>query len=107
MDNEFKVVHIKTDSVKFPMPPKKLLSLLPSMVNVMVMTFEHETTYDKFCLVNDAVYIAPARCRFTWTAVGSQFQHPYIFKSLFSGEELTFDDFCESKNVIQGNNVFR
>ena len=56
--------------------------------------------YDKFCLVNDAVYIA---CKDdTWTAVGSQFQHPYIFKTLFSGEELTFDDYCESKNVIQG-----
>jgi hypothetical protein len=34
--------------------------------------------------------------------VGSQFQHPFIFKSLFSGEKLTFDDFCESKNVMQG-----
>ena len=62
--------------------------------------FEHEITYDKLCLVNEAVYIA--RKGETWTAVGSQFQHPYIFKTLFSGEELTFDDFCESKNVIQG-----
>jgi hypothetical protein len=34
--------------------------------------------------------------------VGSQFQHPYVFKTLFSGEELVFDDFCESKNVMQG-----
>jgi hypothetical protein len=50
--------------------------------------------------VNDAVYIA--RKGDTWTAVGSQFQHPYVFKTLFSGEELGFDDFCESKNVIQG-----
>jgi hypothetical protein len=50
--------------------------------------------------VNDAVYVA--RKDGKWTAVGSQFQHPYVFKTLFSGEELTFDDFCESKNVIQG-----
>ena len=62
--------------------------------------FEHEITYDKLCLVNDAVYIA--RKDDKWTAVGSQFQHPFIFKTLFSGEELTFDDYCESKNVIQG-----
>jgi hypothetical protein len=62
--------------------------------------FEHEITYDKFCLVNDAVYIA--RKGNEWTAVGTQFQHPYIFKTLFSGGELTFDDFCESKNVVQG-----
>jgi len=51
-------------------------------------------------LVNDAVYIA--RKGDTWTAVGSQFQHPYVYKTLFSGKELTFDDFCESKNVVQG-----
>ena len=62
--------------------------------------FEHETTFEKFCLVNDAVYIARKGDR--WTAVGSQFQHPFIFKTLFSGEELTFDDFCESKSVLQG-----
>jgi len=40
--------------------------------------------------------------RSEWTVVGSQFQHPYIFKTLFSREELTFDDFCESKHVMQG-----
>jgi hypothetical protein len=63
--------------------------------------FEHETTYDKMCLVNDAVYIA--RKGDEWTAVGSQFQHPYIFKSLFSGEEITFDDLCEGRTVMQGS----
>ncbi len=57
-------------------------------------------TYDRFCLVNDAVYIACEAGK--WTAVGSQFQHPYVFKTLFSHEELTFDDFCESKSVMQG-----
>jgi hypothetical protein len=62
--------------------------------------FEHEVTYDKFCLVNDAVYIACKDGK--WTAVGSQFQHPYIFKTLFTDEEVEFDDYCESKNVVQG-----
>jgi hypothetical protein len=62
--------------------------------------FEHEETYDKFCLVNDAVYIA--RKGTEWTAVGSQFQHPYVFKTLFSGEEPTFDDLCEGRTVVQG-----
>jgi hypothetical protein len=62
--------------------------------------FEHEITYDKMCLVNDAVYIA--RHGEEWTAVGSQFQHPYVYKTLFSSEEITFDDLCESKTVVQG-----
>jgi energy-coupling factor transporter ATP-binding protein EcfA2 len=99
-DHGYPVVHIKTDSVKLP-------SALPDAIKYVMAhgkeygyDFEHEITYDRFCLVNDAVYIA--RKGNKWTAVGSQFQHPYIFKSLFSGEELIFDDFCESKHVTQG-----
>jgi hypothetical protein len=99
-DNGFKVVHIKTDSVKIPNATKKAIDFVIQHGKKYGYDFEHEITYDKFCLVNDAVYIA--RKGDKWTAVGTQFQHPYVFKTLFSGEELTFDDFCESKNVVQG-----
>ncbi len=99
-DKGINVVHIKTDSVKIPNATGKDLAFVIRHGKQYGYDFEHEITYDKFCLVNDAVYIA--RKDGKWTAVGSQFQHPYIFKSLFSGEELTFDDYCESKNVIQG-----
>jgi hypothetical protein len=34
--------------------------------------------------------------------VGAQFQHPYVFKTLFTNEPLTFEDHCETKNVVQG-----
>jgi energy-coupling factor transporter ATP-binding protein EcfA2 len=94
------VVHIKTDSVKIPNVTKKAIDFVMKHGKRYGYEFEHEITYDKLCLVNDAVYIA--RKGDKWTAVGSQFQHPYVFKTLFSGEELTFDDFCESKNVTQG-----
>ena len=100
MAEGYKVVHIKTDSVKIPKATKKAIDFVTKYGARYGYDFEHEITYDKFCLVNDAVYIA--RKGDKWTAVGSQFQHPYIFKTLFSGEELTFDDLCESKNVIQG-----
>jgi energy-coupling factor transporter ATP-binding protein EcfA2 len=98
------VVHIKTDSVKIPGASSRAISFVKKHGARYGYDFEHEVTYDKFCLVNDAVYIA--RKDGKWTAVGSQFQHPYIFKTLFSGEELTFDDFCESKNVMQGTMYF-
>jgi energy-coupling factor transporter ATP-binding protein EcfA2 len=100
MDNNFQVIHIKTDSVKIPNVTKKAIDFITKHGKRYGYDFEHEVTYDSLCLVNDAVYIA--RKGDTWTAVGSQFQHPYIFKTLFSGEELSFDDFCESKNVTQG-----
>ena len=98
--NGYSVVHIKTDSVKIPDATKKSITFVKDHGVDYGYDFEHEITYEKLCLVNEAVYIA--RKGATWTAVGSQFQHPYIFKTLFSGEELAFDDYCESKNVIQG-----
>jgi energy-coupling factor transporter ATP-binding protein EcfA2 len=97
------VVHIKTDSVKLPYATgdgAKVIDFVKEHGKRYGYEFEHEITYDKLCLVNEAVYIA--RKGDVWTAVGSQFQHPFIFKTLFSGEKLTFDDYCESKNVIQG-----
>jgi len=100
IDNKIKVVHIKTDSVKIPNVTKKAIDFVIQHGKRYGYDFEHEITYDKLCLVNDAVYIA--RKDDKWTAVGSQFQHPYIFKTLFSGEKLTFDDFCEGKSVLQG-----
>ena len=71
-------------------------------------TFEHEDTYDRMCLVNNAVYIAKYKTphidkktgkEIWWTATGTQFQIPYVFKKLFSHEEITFEDMCETKSV--------
>jgi energy-coupling factor transporter ATP-binding protein EcfA2 len=100
MAEGIRVIHIKTDSVKIPNVTKKAINFVTQHGKRYGYEFEHEITYDKLCLVNDAVYIA--RKDGKWTAVGSQFQHPFIFKTLFSGEKLTFDDYCESKNVLQG-----
>jgi hypothetical protein len=99
-DNGFDVVHIKTDSVKMPNASAKAISFVKKHGAKYGYDFEHEITYDILCLVNEAVYIA--RKDGTWTAVGSQFQHPFIFKTLFSGDKISFDDYCESKNVLQG-----
>ncbi len=105
-DKGFQVVHIKTDSIKIPNATPEIIEFVTGFGKQYGYDFEHETTYDKFCLVNDAVYIARTYDHMKdlrkWTAVGAQFQHPYVFKSLFSGEELEFDDYCETKNVTQG-----
>ena len=65
-------------------------------------TFEHEATYDRMCLVNDAVYIAKykdGKHAGEWTATGTQFAVPYVFKKLFSKEPIEFGDMCETKSV--------
>lgn len=97
----FIVAHIKTDSIKIPYATPEIIQFVIDFGHKYGYDFEHELTYDKFCLVNDAVYVAREGGK--WTAVGAQFQHPYVFKKLFSNEEITFDDICETKSVLQGS----
>lgn len=100
----FVVAHIKTDSIKIPGATQELIADILEFGKKYGYDFEHEATYDVLCLVNDAVYIArKAECMSDcWVAVGAQFQHPYVFKALFTNEDITFDDLCETKNVRAG-----
>jgi hypothetical protein len=106
----FTVAHIKTDSIKIPGATPEIIDFVIKFGEKYGYHFEHETTYEWFCLVNDAVYIAkkesgPDRDESDptlWVAVGAQFQHPYVFKKVFTHEETFFDDFCETKQVTQG-----
>lgn len=100
----FVAAHIKTDSIKIPDATPGIIEAVTEFGAQYGYTFEHEGTYEKFCLVNDAVYIAAKQGDIPnkWEAVGAQFQHPYVYKTLFSGEDLTFDDLCETKQVTKG-----
>lgn len=97
-DKGFKVIHIKTDSIKIPNATSEVIEFIFKFGEKYGYTFEHEETYKKFCLVNDAVYIAKTS-KDEWTAVGTQFAQPYVFKTLFSHEPITFDDLAETKTV--------
>jgi len=101
----FTVAHIKTDSVKIPDATPEIIEEVNQFGEKYGYTFEHEATYDKFCLVNDAVYIAKEEDCLTphWVAVGAQFQHPYVFKKLLNRQApIEFEDMCETKQVTQG-----
>jgi hypothetical protein len=95
----FQVVHIKTDSIKIPGADLPIIEFVKQFGKDYGYTFEHEVTYEKFCLVNDAVYIAKKNTG-EWTATGAQFSHPYVFKTLFSHEPLVFLDYCETRSVV-------
>lgn len=113
----FKIVAIKTDSIKIANATKEIIDFCMEFAMKYGYTFEHEATYDRICQVNDADYIARyASAEWCekeygyipgdnkkkggkWTATGKQFQVPYIFKKLFSKEPIEFDDLCETKEV--------
>ena len=98
----FIVAHIKTDSIKIPDATPEIIQFVMDYGKQYGYNFEHEATYDRMCLVNDAVYIAKykdGKHAGEWTATGTQFQVPYVFKKLFSKESIEFEDMCETKSV--------
>lgn len=97
-----KVLHIKTDSIKILNPTKEIYDFVMSYGKEFGYNFEIESEYERFCLVNNAVYIAKD-LNGKWEATGAQFQIPYVFKTLFSHDELIFSDFCETKSVTKGD----
>lgn len=117
----FTVAHIKTDSIKIPDATPEIIQFVMDFGLKYGYTFEHEATYDRMCLVNDAVYIAKYKdakeCENMygyipgdnyehgnqWTATGKQFAVPYLFKTLFSHEEIEFEDLCETFAVSKGD----
>lgn len=102
------VIHIKTDSIKVPNPSEETKKFICDFGKKYGYTFEIEHIYQKFCLVNDAVYIAkykePEVDKETgketwWDATGKEFQRPYVYKTLFSHEDIDFYDLCETRSV--------
>ena len=120
----FKIFHVKTDSIKIADATPEIIQFCMDFAQKYGYTFEHEATYEKICLVNNAVYVAkaatPEWCQKTygylpeknepsylesegyWTATGTQFQVPYVFKTLFSKQPIDFEDKCEVKSSKEG-----
>ena len=94
----FTVCHNKTDSIKIPNATPEIEEFVLKFGKEYGYSFETEARFAKFCLVNDAVYIAKHDDG-KWTATGTQFAVPYVFKTLFTKEPIEFNDLCETKSV--------
>lgn len=112
----FTVAHVKTDSIKIPNATPEIIQFVMDMGKKYGYSFEHEATYTKMCLVNKSVYVAKYdeygertknnKHANEWTHTGAEFQHPYIFKTLFSHEPITFKDYCETKSTSGGGAIY-
>jgi energy-coupling factor transporter ATP-binding protein EcfA2 len=103
-DRGYNPIHIKTDSIKYPNATQEMLDFTIEFGRKYGYEFEIEpakdnthAVYEKMVLVNKSTYIAKSQDG--WTAVGEQFAVPYVYKTLFTKEELVFEDFCETKSV--------
>lgn len=117
----YRIIHVKTDSVKVVNADPSIVQFIQNFAKKYGYEIEHEAVYDRICLVDKSQYIAAymkaEECEkrygyipsanakhfkkhmHPWTATGDMFQHPYAFKTLFSGEPVIFDDYCELKTV--------
>lgn len=92
------VAHIKTDSIKIPNATPEIIQFVKDFGKQYGYEFNHEATYKKLCLLNDAVYAAQDE-NGKWTTIGTQLIHPYVVKKLFTKEPIEFRDLCEMKKV--------
>lgn len=102
----YTVVHVKTDSIKIADYDEKVKKFIFDFGKKYGYTFEHEATYGKICIVDDAQYIAyeveedgTKLEEPHWTVTGAKFAPRYLFKNLFTHEPVTFDDYPETKAV--------
>ena len=120
----FTVASIRTDSIKIPDATPEIINFCMDFAKKYGYTFEHEATYQKMCLVNKSAYIAKyateEECMKLygyvpgdnkkhpgeWTATAKQFQVPYVFKTLFTKEPVTFKDMCEVFEVSKGGALY-
>lgn len=100
------VVHIKTDSIKVANYTEEIKRFIFDFGQQYGFTFEHEATYSKMCIVDDAQYVAyeieadgQKLDEPFWTVTGAKFAPRYLFKNLFTHEEVTYDDYPETKSV--------
>ena len=101
-DRGIKPVHFKTDSVKIADCTAEDVLFVKEFGRKYEYIFDLEGVYDKMALVNDAVLIAQWQDSGDWDAVGARFAKPYVFKTLFTKEDILFEDLIEVRAVKQG-----
>lgn len=94
----YKVCHIKTDSVKVPNADDKIIQFVHDFGKQEKYNykFEHEHTYKRMALINNAVYIAQLEDD-SWSPVGAEYANTYLLKRVWTKEELVDRDFFITK----------
>lgn len=114
----FDILAVKTDSIKIINATPEIIKYCMEFANKYGYKFEHESTYERICQINDADFIAKYasadECEKAygyipkdnkkksekWTATGKMFQIPYVFKKLTGNDnDINVSDFCIAFSV--------
>lgn len=101
-EKDYEVIHIKTDSIKIANFDDRAKKLIDDFGNLPKYNykFEHEDTYSRMALINNAVYIAQSARDGHWSRIGTEFRHEYSFKKIWSKEDIIPEDFYIVKQSI-------
>lgn len=94
----YTVIHIKTDSIKVANPDERIEKFIFEFGKKYGYNFEVEDVFEKLILF-DKANILEKLIDGTWQTVGSQYSEPYVKKTLFTHEELEFNDLIQTKGV--------
>ena len=100
----YTVIHIKTDSIKVANADDKIKAFIEDYASNYGYSVGIAGKYDRMALINKAVLIAhyaggePG----DWHAVGTEFAIPYVYKTLFTHEDLVQDDYIITKSANKG-----
>jgi len=104
----FEVIHIKTDSIKLAEATNEQIKFVVDFGKHYGYNFEVEHIFDRLALLNKAVLVGKVEDNDEWPdhgqweAIGAEFQNPYIFKTLCTGEMVNQTDFFVTKSVKKG-----
>lgn len=106
----YQVCHIKTDSIKIPNADDYIVDFVMKFGKrpEYNYNFDHEHTYKRMALINNAVYIAQLEDD-AWSPTGAEFANPYLLKRVWTKEKLVDKDFFitkQSKGHIYLGNEF-
>ena len=113
----YTVAHIKTDSIKIPDADEEIIQFVMDYGRMYGYNFEHEATYERMCLITKADYVAKYMTKEAaeqkygyipsdlydhggeWTETGDWFMDSYLFKTLFTHEDIQLEDMYEVNSV--------
>jgi uncharacterized protein YprB with RNaseH-like and TPR domain len=99
----YEVIHIKTDSIKIANATVDIIHDAQSFMKDYGYDMEIAGEYDRMALTNKSFLIAHYKDgdELAWHGIGADFIDPYIYKTLFTGEELDIKDYFEAKSTVK------
>ena len=95
----YTVIHCKTDSIKVENPDDAIEAFIIEYGRKYGYEFEIEDEFERVCLINKSEFIAYDMNKHKWYPKGDRFSTPYILKTIFTKEDLEFNDLCITCSV--------